>query len=350
MGNKHTHLETILLNHLCTGYDTGGKRHIVGKDLSGAICQGHLTCLIGANGAGKTTLLHTLCGFLHPLGGSVQILGKELKAYKHRELAKTISVVLTEKNSLRNMTVRGMVELGRSPYTGFWGRLESRDHEVVIKALEDVGMDTFAHRMMHTLSDGEAQKVMIAKALAQETPIIFLDEPMAFLDFPSKVEMMQLLLRLARNRQKTIFMSTHDLELALQLADRVWMLDKEQGLSIGAPEDLALDGTLGKFYTRKGICFDQESGLFRINNSYRYAIRLEGRHGKRYAMVRKAFLRNEIRSSMHELSEVKVVISDQHTSHPYCFFASEQDGGIAVSTIEELVNVVLHHLQGDEAW
>ena len=147
--------------------------------------------------------------------------------------------------------------------------------------------------MVHTLSDGERQKVMIAKALAQETPVIYLDEPTAFLDFPSKVEMMQLLHQLSRQTDKTIFLSTHDLELALQIADKIWLMDKVNGVTIGTPEDLSLNGSLSNFFARKGIAFDLETGLFRVANEYTSRIRLAG-HGQKYAMVRKAFQRNGI--------------------------------------------------------
>mgnify|MGYP000747867430 FL=1 len=177
--------------------------------------------------------------------------------------------------------------MGRSPYTGFWGTLTKEDRQVVERAVALVGIPHLAHRMVHTLSDGERQKVMIAKALAQETPVIYLDEPTAFLDFPSKVEMMQLLHHLSRQTDKTIFLSTHDLELALQIADKIWLMDKANGVTIGTPEDLALNGSLSSFFARKGIVFDLETGLFRVDNEYTMQIRLSG-HGQRYAMVRKA--------------------------------------------------------------
>ena len=134
---------------------------------------------------------------------------------------------------------------------------------------------------------------MIAKALAQETPVIYLDEPTAFLDFPSKVEMMQLLHHLSRRTDKTIFLSTHDLELALQIADKIWLMDKANGVTIGTPEDLSLNGSLGSFFARKGIVFDPESGLFRVDNEYASQVRLSG-SGQRYAMMRKALQRNGI--------------------------------------------------------
>lgn len=172
-----------------------------------------------------------------------------------------------------------------------------------------VGISHLAHRMVHTLSDGERQKVMIAKALAQETPVIYLDEPTAFLDFPSKVEMMQLLHHLSRQTDKTIFLSTHDLELALQIADKIWLMDKANGVTIGTPEDLSLNGSLSSFFARKGIVFDLETGLFRVDNEYTSQIRLSG-HGQRYAMVRKALQRNGVLANRNVESDTCIETGD----------------------------------------
>ena len=285
--------ETSVIRKLSTGYVGKHRTHVVARNIDAVIERGELTCLLGANGAGKSTLLHTLSGFLPKLSGDIEIMGKKIGEYSDEEMAKVISVVLTEKCDLRNMTVEEMVALGRSPYTGFWGTLKKGDKEIVAAAIAGVGIEALTYRMMHTLSDGEKQKVMIAKALAQETPVIFLDEPTAFLDFPSKVEMMQLLHRLSRETGKTIFMSTHDLELALQIADKVWMMDKESGVKVGTPEDLSLNGTLSNFFSRKGILFDRNTGLFRIDNEYSGKMHLVG-YGQKYAMVRKALQRNGI--------------------------------------------------------
>ena len=244
-----TQTETIRLTGLATGY--AGKRHVkrISENLSGVIRSGELTCLLGSNGAGKSTLLRTLSAFLPPLGGEVSLLGRPLRSYKAHELATVIGVVLTERVTLQNMTVEELVGMGRSPYTGFWGRLSAEDHAKVSEALSLVGIESFRNRMVQTLSDGERQKVMIAKALAQETPIIFLDEPTAFLDYPSKVEILHLLHRLAHEAGKTVFLSTHDLELALQIADRIWLMDKGGGVHIGTPEALTLDGSLERFFS-----------------------------------------------------------------------------------------------------
>lgn len=246
---------TIQIESLSTGYRSKNNVTIVAHDINATIHGGELTCLLGPNGAGKSTLLRTLSAFLPPVKGNITIMGRNLRDYSDRELSKTIGVVLTEKTDLRNMTVEDLIGLGRSPYTGFWGTLHQHDRDIVAKAIEMVGIEPLKDRMIHTLSDGERQKVMIAKALAQETPVIFLDEPTAFLDFPSKVEIMQLLHTLSRTTGKTIFLSTHDLELALQIADTIWLMDRQKGVMIGTPDELATNGSLNSFFTQRGIEF-----------------------------------------------------------------------------------------------
>lgn len=285
--------KTIELQNLSIGYITKKERKVVAEGITANIQSGELTCLLGANGIGKSTLLRTLSAFQPKLAGEVFVQGKEIASYTEKQLSKLLSVVLTEKCDVKNMSARELIGLGRSPYTGFWGTLTEDDKQMVDKAISLVKIESLANRMVDTLSDGERQKVMIAKALAQDTPIIFLDEPTAFLDFPSKVEIMQLLHRLSRETNKTIFLSTHDLELALQIADKIWLIDKQSSVTIGTPEDLSLSGKLSSFFARKGIIFDEESGLFRVENAYNRQIRLTG-HGQLYTMVRKALLRNGI--------------------------------------------------------
>ena len=314
--------ETIRLTGLSIGYRGKHSVKCVADGISQAIHSGELTCLLGENGAGKSTLLRTLSGFLSPLAGEISILGRPLSSYKERELATVIGVVLTEKSNLQNMTVRELVGMGRSPYTGFWGRLSADDRHKVDDALSLVGIAALSDRMVQTLSDGERQKVMIAKALAQETPIIFLDEPTAFLDYPSKVEILHLLHRLSREMHKTIFLSTHDLELALQIADRLWLMPRRsdpekrgsadgsaggqevghgggrkggRSVTVGTPEDLSLDGTLDMFFRRKGVAFEKQTGLYRIEPEYRAEVRLTG-DPVACEMVRKALRRNGIRA------------------------------------------------------
>lgn len=279
--------ETIQLKSLTLGYQTKGQAYKVAENLDASLFQGELTCLIGANGVGKSTLLRTLAGFQPPLEGKILIKeqrnGLTLKDLHHlpsHELSRLVSVVLTTKPDVTNLTIQEMVGMGRTPYTGFWGTLGTEDKAIVEEAMHKVGISHLASRMIQTLSDGERQKVMIAKALAQQTPVIFLDEPTSFLDFPSKVEILQMLRNLAKELQKTIFLSIHDVELALQLADKLWLMEKrnneegknygegrsyEEGrsygegrsyLSIGTPKELASNGSLSRFINRDGIKLD----------------------------------------------------------------------------------------------
>lgn len=259
--------ETIQLKNLGIGYPTKHGVRTVAEGIDGTIRSGELTCLLGANGVGKSTLLRTLSAFQPKIKGNVFIEGRELSDYSDKELSKLIGVVLTEKPDVRNMRVRELVSLGRSPYTGFWGTYSKEDLRIVDEAISLVGIDSLSGRMVHTLSDGERQKVMIAKALAQQTPVIYLDEPTAFLDYPSKVEVLQLLRRISKEAEKTIFLSTHDVELALQLADTVWLMTCEGGMTIGTPLQLAQQGALGRFIEREGITFDPETLTIRVKRN-----------------------------------------------------------------------------------
>ena len=261
--------ETIRLSNLSIGYRGKNDVWVVASGISAAIRQGELTCLLGANGIGKSTLLRTLSAFQPKLDGLVMIEERDISQFTDKELSRIIGVVLTEKPDIRNMTVRELVAMGRSPYTGFWGTLRDDDWQTVDEAIAAVRIDSLSRRMIHTLSDGERQKVMIAKALAQQTPVIYLDEPTAFLDFPSKVEMMLLLRRLAREQRKTIFLSTHDFELALQTADTLWLMEKDDGttrLNIGTPQQLAADGSLARYVERPGITFCPQTLSVKVKN------------------------------------------------------------------------------------
>lgn len=206
----------IRLSHLSVGYSPSLP---VVSDINAVVRSGQLTCLTGENGIGKSTLLKTLTGFLPKLGGELLLDDREVGTFSQRELARQVSIVLTQKPDVQNLTVEEVIGLGRSPYTGFFGRFHDADRTVIADALASVGIEPLRHRMIQTLSDGERQKMMIAKALAQQTPAILLDEPTAFLDFPSKAETFRLLQRMAHDRDKLILLSTHDLGLAVRFAD-----------------------------------------------------------------------------------------------------------------------------------
>ena len=255
------------MDYILQSLSIGYSHKVIAADINAQIKGGELTCLIGRNGTGKSTLMRTLAGFLKPLGGSALLDGRDVGRLSPAERSHLISVVLTDRVDIDGMRVKDLVSVGRQPYTGFFGKMSSDDEEVVNKAIADVGMTDFAGRQVNSLSDGERQKVMIAKALAQQTPVIYLDEPTAFLDFPSKVEVLLLLRRICQEAEKTIFLSTHDLELALQIADCIWLMDAENGMSIGTPKELAQTGVLGKFIERKGISFDTNTLTIRIDKT-----------------------------------------------------------------------------------
>ena len=223
----------ISLSQLSVGYSLS---HPIISDINLELRSGQLACLIGENGIGKSTLLKTLTGFLPKLKGSLLLGNRDIESFSQRELARQVSIVLTQKPDVQNLTIEEIIGLGRSPYTGFFGRLRAEDRKVVDDAIATMGIEKLRGRMIQTLSDGERQKVMIAKALAQETPIILLDEPTAFLDFPSKAETFQSLQRMAHERDKLILLSTHDLELAVRFADSLLEVKKGCLQTVSASE------------------------------------------------------------------------------------------------------------------
>ena len=307
--------ETLRLRDLSIGYLSKHHRKVIASHIDATIYSGELTCLLGANGVGKSTLLRTLSAFQPKLAGEINLLGKDISEYSDKQLSRLIGVVLTEKCEIRNMSVADLIGMGRSPYTGFWGTLSTEDKRKVEEAIRLVRIEDLAGRMVHTLSDGERQKVMIAKALAQETPVIFLDEPTAFLDYPSKVEIMQLLYRLVQTTDKTIFLSTHDLDLALEIADRIWLMDKEVGITSGVPEDF----------------FDEHSGLYRIRVNYQAHICVEG-EGFRFRMLRKALRRQGILVEHSDGFPLIQVLPD--------LFILRNEEEVRCKTIEEVLEVV----------
>jgi iron complex transport system ATP-binding protein len=252
----------------------GGRRLLGPLDLS--IPAGRFVCLIGANGAGKSTLIRTLCGMQPALGGDVMLQGVPLTRLDAKERAQMLAVVLTNRVSVPLLTGRDLAGLGRYPHLGWGGRLAPRDHAVVASALRQVGAEDLADRLVSQMSDGERQKVMVARALAQQPRLLVLDEATAFLDLPRRIATMDLLLRLAREEGLAVLLSMHDLELALRYADTLWLIDGHHGVHAGAPEDLALSGALAAAFAADGLAFDLQRGELRVGRSGERAIRLEG--------------------------------------------------------------------------
>ena len=243
----------IRLEHLTIGYPgKGSDRHVVARDINKRIDGGHIVCLTGRNGTGKSTLLRTIAGFQPPLEGGVWIGSDDITEMSVRSMARMVSVVLTTRLDIHNTTVEALVALGRAPYTGFWGRLSTADREKVDRAMRLTGIEDMARCNIHSLSDGQMQRVMVAKALAQETPVILMDEPTAFLDYPGKSTMMALLASLAHDEGKTILISTHDIDTALTYADRLWIM-QENGIVDGTPKTLSAEDIIEQY--KKGESF-----------------------------------------------------------------------------------------------
>jgi iron complex transport system ATP-binding protein len=257
----------ILTTHdLSIGYRVSGKRvRCVACDVNVSLQAGEVVCLLGPNGAGKSTLLRSLAGMQPPIAGEVRLLGENISALSALDLAKRLSLVLTEKVDVGMLCAYTLVSLGRYPYTDWWGNLTPEDESIIHWALKSVGAEHLASRQVSELSDGERQKIMIARALAQSPMVMLLDEPTAFLDLPRRVEIMQLLRQLARETHQAILLSTHDLDLALRLADQVWLLTSDGILNVGAPEDLVLSGAFADTFRSEGVEFDVASGEFQLN-------------------------------------------------------------------------------------
>lgn len=234
---------TVLATDLLT---TGYGQKAVSTGLTLQLLPGQVTCLIGSNGVGKSTLLRTLSGAQKPLAGNVMVMGRSMTRYTERELSRLIGLVLTQPVRSFAMTVRDVLAQGRAPYTGYFGTLSSQDKDIIQQSALMTGCQHLVDREISSLSDGEAQKVMIAKALAQQTPVILLDEPSAFLDFPSKVELMLMLQRLARESNKSILLSTHDISLALKTADILWLMH-DGTVTVGTPQTLQDSGQIQQF-------------------------------------------------------------------------------------------------------
>lgn len=220
---------SISTNNLTIGYGA----HTVQSSLTFSLCEGEMVCMLGPNGCGKSTLLRTLAGLQPPLSGTyeVQGLSSEKASENSADRAKQLALVLTERLSLEHTTVHDVVAMGRYPYSSFLGGLSVDDEAVIADALQQVGLHNMADTYFNAHSDGEKQRILIAKALAQQTPVILLDEPTAHLDLPNRIRTLQLLRHLAHEQSKTILISTHELDLALQLSDRI-LLMSEGGIQL----------------------------------------------------------------------------------------------------------------------
>ncbi|MCD8318908.1 MAG: ABC transporter ATP-binding protein [Paraprevotella sp.] len=283
---------TVLAGYdLSTGYRQGRHTTVVHEGLNFSLSSGELTRLLGGNGVGKSTLLRTLAAAQPALAGRVELLGKPLPRYSGRERSTTIGVVWTDRTQAGGLTVYELVALGRQPHTGFFGRLSRHDKELVDHALEMVGMTPKARRYVSEISDGERQKALIAKVLVQECPLILLDEPTAFLDVVSRIEVMELLRRLTTEEGKAVLLSTHDIEQALTLSDRLWLMMPDSTLRCGATEDMVLAGRMDFLFDSSDVNFDARRGTYVSARKNRHGMRLQAADDRLYYWAQNAIVR-----------------------------------------------------------
>ena len=242
-------MEILKTSSLSIGYDS----KTVASDINVTLSEGDIIALVGPNGAGKSTLFKTFSTHIKPLGGKIELFGKDLMSYSPKERAKLLGIVLTERPDDMFLKVFDVVAAGRYPYTGMFGKLNEVDEKEIKVSLELVGVNHLANRVFNTLSDGEKQKVMIAKAIAQNTPVIMLDEPTAFLDYPSKIELFSLLKKLAKEQNKAILFSSHDLELLLRYTDNLWIMAKNKPFAAGQSSELLKNGVIKEYFDLKDI-------------------------------------------------------------------------------------------------
>lgn len=300
--------KVLQIENLTIGYNQGRQKKVVAQNINVKLHGGELVCLLGPNGAGKSTLMRTISGAQQPLSGRVLLEDDIIHGLPARQLAKKLSLVLTERVQGGMLTAYEIVALGRYPHTNWAGKLTNEDHEIIQWSIEMSGANELAGRILAELSDGERQKIMVARALAQEPEVMILDEVTAFLDLPRRVEIMQLLRHLAHTTGKAILLSTHDMDLALRSADRLWLLPKGGDLHVGAPEDLVLSGAFEKAFASEGVSFNRHSGAFQMHQTYERSVQLVGQ-GEATIWTQRALEREGI--AVAQQSPVKIeILSD----------------------------------------
>jgi iron complex transport system ATP-binding protein len=321
---------------LMIGYHPG-KSHakVIAGPLNLSLYAGQLICLLGPNGSGKSTLLRTVSGLQHAISGTVKLCDKDLQRLKPADIARQISLVLTDNVRSGNLDVYSLISLGRYPYSGWLGILSQTDKTAIDYAIQVTDTSAFLNRKMDSLSDGECQKVMLARAIAQDTPLIILDEPTAHLDLPSRIQLMRLLHQLAKETGKAILISTHELDLALQVADQIWLMDSAGHLAAGLPEELILNGSFQQAFDKDGISFDAATGAFHIHEPGKEEINIIG-EGAAAFWTRKALIRKGY--TIHPGAARQIAVS-QEAGHIHWIL--EKDGHkLSFETLTTLLDAI----------
>jgi iron complex transport system ATP-binding protein len=293
---------------------------------------GEFICLLGRNGQGKSTLLRTLAGFIPAVGGEAWLGDRPVRDWSAAERARKVAVVLTDRPQIGSLSVHELVEMGRQPYTGWMGSLSNEDRAICAQALLQVDGDHLSDRFIDSLSDGERQRVMIARALAQRPQVMLLDEITAFLDLPSRVTITATLRRIAHETGVSIILSSHDLELSLNAADRIWLLPGDGRFIDGAPEDVALSGAIGEAFDQTNLVFSLQTGRFETRGAPRGVAFVDAVGSTAVWLGRAVERMGFVTTSRKEGADIVV----RHSAQGYSL------GGATYSSIQELSRAISH--------
>lgn len=335
--------DVISTEELAIGFPASGRlkeRKTVANGVNVSLKEGEVVCLLGPNGSGKSTLIRTLAGLHNPLNGGIHISGKDMQMLPNKEVARRVSTVLTDQLTIGNLSVYELVAFGRSPYTGWFGSLNRNDEAKVAWAIKSTGVERFIERDVLHLSDGERQKVMIARALAQDTSAMLLDEPTSHLDLPNRVSVIKLLRKLAHATQKAVLLSTHELDLALKAADELWLIDEQGCVITGTPEDLVLDGTFETVFEQEGFTFDRSTGSFTLHEPTRASVYLYGDSigvfWTRHALERAGYC-------VKETNGTALTIEVKHSNERYNWNLNIGNIEYCVHSISEMLSMLKEH-------
>jgi iron complex transport system ATP-binding protein len=315
----------LTTSNLHIGYRNGNVERTLFNNLNLELNAGQLVCFMGPNGIGKSSLIRTLAGLQNALAGEIRIHSQP------KNSAELISVVLTDRISAANMTVYDLVSFGRYPYIRWNVNLSYEDEEIIHRAINHVHIESLSDTPLHELSDGQLQMAMIARAIAQDTPIILLDEPTAHLDLNNRVEIMKLLRRLAKSTNKAILVATHELDLALQTADWIWLTTRDKTILSGMPEDLVLDGSFDSIFQFKG--FDLKTGKVQHQADKNISVSLVG-DGYEYLWTKNALERNGFDVSPDKGPRHITVIKNKGSLH---WLLYKPEGEMELSSLQELI-------------
>lgn len=336
----------LAATNLSAGYRRGNKQTAVLQGITLRVERGEMVCLLGPNGTGKSTLMRTLARALPPLSGAIEVSGQDIARMNPAERARHIGIVLTERVAIGAMPAFRLVELGRYPHVNWMGHLSAADHAIVSDAIHAVGATHLAQRDVNELSDGERQRFMIARALAQRPSVLLLDEPGAYLDVSARVEMMAMLRRLARDEGMAVILSSHDLDLSLRTADTIWLIERTGSFHAGAPEDLLADGRVAEAFSTPEIVFSAAERGFKIVGKARALAFIEGTES--FADLARTVLEREGYAVTENARAADLTVAAE--TGGWSAYGGEKSGrGASFAELARFARKILHQEAGFEA-